>query len=168
MSFKEIGAKELTDNPFSLIGNEWMLITAGSAEKYNTMTASWGGVGVIWGKNAAFCFIRPQRYTLEFVEQNDFYTLSFYPAEYKSALALCGKASGRDTDKAKETGLTPAFDQNAPYFEQAKLVLVCRKLYGQYLDASCFIDKKNISDWYPQKDFHKMFVGEIVKVLVKE
>lgn len=168
MSFHEINPKELAITPFSLIGDEWMLVTAGNQEHYNTMTASWGGVGVMWGKNVAYSVIRPQRYTFEFMEQNDFYTLSFYDAAYKPALSLCGSKSGRDVDKAKETGLVPAFDQQAPYFEQAKLVLICRKLYAQNLDPACFIDRECDTKWYPSKDYHKQYIGEIVKVLVKD
>ncbi len=166
MSFKEINAKELNFNPFSLIGDKWMLITCGDKEKYNTMTASWGSIGVMWNKNVVFSFIRPQRYTFEFVEKNDYFSISFYPDEYKSALSLCGKVSGRDVDKAKEANLTPVFDEKAPYFEEANMVLICKKLYNQNLEPSCFLDKK-LESFYPQKDYHKMFIGEIEKVLVK-
>lgn len=166
MSFKEINAKELNFNPFSLIGDKWMLITCGDKEKYNTMTASWGSIGVMWNKNVVFSFIRPQRYTFEFVEKNDYFSISFYPDEYKSALSLCGKVSGRDVDKAKEANLTPVFDEKTPYFEEANIVLICKKLYNQNLEPSCFLDKK-LESFYPQKDYHKMFIGEIEKVLVK-
>lgn len=166
MSFQELDAKSLTMNPFSLIGDKWMLITSGNQEKYNTMTASWGSVGVMWGKNVVFAFIRPQRYTFEFVEKEEYFTLSFYPDEYKKALSLCGKVSGRDVDKAKEANLTPIFDEQAPYFEEANLVLVCKKLYAQNLSSEYFCEK-DLDKFYPIKDYHKMFVGEIVKVLAK-
>lgn len=168
MAFREADIKTLQENPFSLIGDEWMLITAGDQEKYNTMTASWGGVGVMWGKNVAFSVIRPQRYTFTFTEKEEYYTLSFYPPEYKKALGVCGSKSGRDIDKAKETGLTPVFEEQAPYFAEAKLVLVCRKLYGQFLDPACFTDPDCDAKWYPEKDYHKLYVAEIVKVLVQE
>lgn len=167
MYFKQIDAKELNENAFKLIGTDWMLISSGNENKFNTMTASWGGVGVLWGKNVSFVFIRPQRYTLEFVEKNDYYTLSFFSDEYRPALSLCGSKSGRDVDKVAETGLTPLFDNGVPYFGEAKLVLVCKKLYNQPLDPSCFVDK-NLDSFYANNDYHKMFVGEIVKVLVKE
>lgn len=168
MPFQEMNVREFSMKPFEMIGEEWMLVTAGDQEKYNTMTASWGGVGVMWGKNVAVTVIRPQRYTKEFVESHDTFTLSFYPSEYKKALSICGSKSGRDIDKAKETGLTPIFDQDAPYFEQASVVLVCKKLFAQPMDPSCFIDKSLDDQWYPDKDYHKMFVGEVVKVLVKK
>lgn len=165
--FKEIQPNELTNNPFTLIGKDWMLVTAGNENKFNTMTASWGGVGILWSKPVAFTFVRPQRYTYEFTEQEEFYTLSFYEEAYRSALALCGSKSGRDIDKVKETGLTPMFDESAPYFAEAKIVLVCRKLYQQFLNEESCVDKSLASN-YENNDYHKMYVSEIVKVLVKE
>ena len=168
MPFQEINVREFSMKPFEMIGEEWMLVTAGDQEKYNTMTASWGGIGVMWGKNVAVTVIRAQRYTKEFVESHDTFTLSFYPRDYKKALSICGSKSGRDIDKAKETGLTPVFDQAAPYFEQASVVLVCKKLYAQPMDPAGFVDKSLDGQWYPDKDYHKMFVGEVVKVLVKK
>ncbi len=166
--FKQADISALNFNPFTKISKEWMLVTAGSEQKNNTMTASWGGVGVLWNKNVSFVFIRPQRYTLGFIEQQDCYSLCFFDEEYRAALSYCGTKSGRDVDKVKETGLTPVYDEAAPYFAQAKLVLICRKLYKQDIDASCIladgIDHAN----YPNKDYHKMFIGEIEKVLIKE
>lgn len=167
-NFTEIDCKSISENPFKLIGKDWMLVTAGSKEKYNTMTASWGGVGVLWNKNVAYTFIRPQRYTLEFMDENEYYTLSFYNEDMRKALTFCGTKSGRDYDKAKETGLTPVFDEEAPYFEQAKLVLVCKKLYKQDFSPECFIEKELDNANYKDKDYHKMFIGEIVKVLVRD
>lgn len=164
--FTQTDCLALHDNLFKLIGKDWMLVTAGDQKSYNTMTASWGGAGVLWNKNVAFTFIRPQRYTLPFMEANDYYTLSFYPEDMRSALSYCGAKSGRNVDKAKETGLIPVFDEKAPYFSQARLVLVCKKLYAQDLTPSCFIDK-TLDNNYKEKDYHKMFIGEIVKVLIK-
>lgn len=167
-AFKEINPNNITQSPFELIGKDWALVTCGDKNKYNTMTVSWGGVGVMWGKNVAFTFIRPQRYTFEFMENNGFYTMSFLNEEYRSALNFCGSKSGRDYDKFKETGLTPAFtDGGVPYIEQAKLVLVCRKMYAQQLNEESVVDDKEVKKWY-KGDYHKMFVSEITKVLVKE
>ena len=167
MAFREISVEELKDNPFTLINKDWMLITAGNQDKHNTMTASWGGVGELWGKYVSTIYIRPQRYTLEFVEREDFYSLCFFGPEYRQALSLCGSKSGRDVDKDKETGLTPRFDQAAPYYEQARLVFLCRKLYKQDMTEEAFLDKSLLDKWY-DNDLHRMFIGEIVKVLVKE
>ena len=167
MAFREISVEELKDNPFTLINKDWMLITAGNQDKHNTMTASWGGVGELWGKYASTIYIRPQRYTLEFVEREDFYSLCFFGPEYRQALSLCGSKSGRDVDKDAATGLTPCFDQAAPYYEQARLVFLCRKLYKQDMTEEAFLDKSLLDKWY-DNDLHRMFIGEIVKVLVKD
>ena len=164
---QEISVHELTLNPMHRIGREWMLITAGDAEKHNTMTASWGGVGELWGKYVSTIYIRPQRYTLEFVEREEYYSLCFFGPEYRQALSLCGSKSGRDVDKDAATGLTPCFDQAAPYYEQARLVFLCRKLYRQDMEESAFLDKGLLEKWY-DNDLHRMFIGEIVKVLEKE
>ena len=98
MSFTEIKAEELKDNPFDLIGKQWMLITAGNEEKCNTMTASWGGVGIMWGKNIATAYIRPQRYTKKFMDETGMYTLSFLSEDYRKALSVCGSVSGKDVE----------------------------------------------------------------------
>ena len=167
MAFREISVEQLKDNPFTLINKDWMLITAGDAEKHNTMTASWGGVGELWGKYVSTIYIRPQRYTLEFVEREEYYSLCFFGPEYRQALSLCGSKSGRDVDKDAATGLTPCFDQAAPYYEQARLVFLCRKLYRQDMEESTFLDKGLLEKWY-DNDLHRIFIGEIVKVLEKE
>jgi flavin reductase (DIM6/NTAB) family NADH-FMN oxidoreductase RutF len=165
--FKEIKPEKMSENVFELIGQKWMLITAGDKEKYNTMTASWGGLGVLWSKNVAFCFIRPQRYTKEFVENNDIFTLSFYSECYRDALNLCGSKSGRDIDKAKATGLIPAYSDGGVYFEQADIVLVCKKIYFQDFNPAHFLDA-DIEKTYAKKDYHRMYVGDIKKILIKE
>lgn len=166
--FHEKDIASLSFNPFTKISQEWMLITAGSEEKCNTMTASWGGVGILWGKSVSFIFIRPSRYTLEFLEAGDYYSLSFFAPGDRAALNYCGSHSGRDGDKLKPAGLTPVYTENAPYFEEAQTVLICRKLYGQKLEPSAFADSSLDGKNYPQKDYHKLFVGEIVKVLEKD
>lgn len=124
-------------------------------------------MGELWGKYVSTIYIRPQRYTLEFVEREDFYSLCFFGPEYRQALSLCGSKSGRDVDKDAATGLTPCFDQAAPYYEQARLVFLCRKLYRQDMEESAFLDKGLLEKWY-DNDLHRMFIGEIVKVLEKE
>jgi len=166
MDFKETTPEQLVENPFKLIGKDWMLITAGTPGAFNTMTASWGGLGVLWERKVAFCFIRPTRHTYAFIERSQNYTLSFFDESYRKALQYCGSHSGRDTDKIKGAGLTPVNEGDAVYFNEARLVLVCRKLYFQDISPDRFLDPK-IHDMYPQKDYHRMYVGEIVKSLVK-
>ncbi|MEI3563163.1 MAG: aldo/keto reductase [Agathobacter rectalis] len=131
MAFKEVKIEELSFNPFTKISKEWMLITAGDEEKHNTMTASWGGVGIMWGMNVATAYIRPQRYTKEFVDAEEMFTLSFFKEDYRKALNLCGSKSGRDCDKDKEAGLTPYYTDGTTAYEEADLIFVCRKLYAQ-------------------------------------
>lgn len=163
--FQSIAPESLNDNFFTRIGKDWSLVTAGTPDSFNTMTASWGGIGVLWHKNVAFTFIRQSRYTLSFIDDNDCYTIAFFSDDYKKALSYCGTHSGREVDKVKETGLTPVFDKQAPYFAEADLVLVCRKLYRQTLTADSFLDKTAVDRWYGDNDWHEVFVGEIVEVL---
>ncbi len=168
MSFKEVKAEELTMNPFTKIGKEWLLITAGNEEKCNTMTASWGAMGVMWGKNAVTVYIRPQRYTKEFVDGNDMFTISVLGNEYRKALNYCGTVSGRGTDKIKDAGLTPYFTDGTAGIGEADMIMVCRKMYQDEIRPECFNSPENDSKWYPDKDYHTMYIAEIVKVLVKE
>lgn len=139
MAFREIKIEELQFNPFTKIGKEWLLITAGDEKKHNTMTASWGGVGVLWGKNVVTTYIRPQRYTKEFVDAQDVFTITFFGENCREALALCGKVSGRDGDKIKEAGLTPYFVDGTTAFEEAEMIFVCRKLYADEIKPEKFI-----------------------------
>ena len=165
--WKEISVNDWSDNLFTRIGTDWMLVTAGDREKSNTMTANWGGAGILWNKPVAFSFIRPQRYTLEFMEREEYYSLAFFDNGFREALNFCGTKSGRDFDKWKETGLTPAFDL-APYPEEARVVLICRKLYRQDMTPESFLDAEVRDKNYPGKDYHRVFVGEIVKLLIRE
>ena len=166
MDFREINIADLSFKPFELISKDWMLITSGDEQGFNTMTASWGGLGVLWHKNVATVYIRPQRYTYEFVEKNDLLTLSFFGEEYRSALTLCGSKSGRDCDKAKEAGLTPLFVDGTTAFSEANLILVCKKLYFDDLEPKQFLDSE-IEKNYAAKDYHRMYILEIVKAYQK-
>jgi Conserved protein/domain typically associated with flavoprotein oxygenases, DIM6/NTAB family len=166
-NFKNIKPEQITDNTFKLIGTDWTLITAGTKEKFNTMTASWGGLGILWGKKVAFCVIRPQRYTYEFIENSNTFTMSFFTEDYRAALNLCGKKSGRDIEKAAEAGITPVeLEQGGISFSEARLVLECRKLYYHDIDPEHFIDT-DLDKNYPNKDYHRMYVGEIVNCYIK-
>ena len=166
--FREIKVPELKINPFTMIGREWMLITAGTKEKCNTMTASWGMLGELWGNSVSMVFLRPNRYTLEFVEREGFYSLCVFDETFRKALQYCGSHSGRDGDKIAAAGLTPVYGEAAPYFQEAKLVFLCRKLYGQKMDPACFIDRSIDAAQYAKKDYHKMFIGSVEKVLIRD
>ena len=166
-NFKTIDPSAIADNAFKLIGKDWALVTSGSRESFNTMTVSWGGVGIMWNKPVTFTFIRPQRYTFGFLEKNGFFTMSFFDESYRKALQICGTKSGRDTDKVAETGLTPAFTRDGvPYFEEARLVLVCKKLYAQDLNEDSIVEEA-VKGNYNGSDYHRMYVSEIVSVLKK-
>lgn len=169
---KEIDISAVSINPMTAIAKQWMLITAGTEEAgYNTMTASWGHLGSVWGHGGglptAAVYVRPQRYTKQFVDREPLFTLCFFEGK-KQALAYLGSHSGRDGDKVAAAGLTPAFGEGYTYFEEASLVLVCRKLYRAPLVEEGFLDKAIVEDCYPERDFHDLYIGEIVKVLVKE
>lgn len=145
-----------------------MLVSATDKDgKTNAMTASWGGLGVLWGKKVAFVFIRPQRYTKKFVDDAENFSLSFFEESYKPMLGYMGKVSGKNEDKIKKSGLTVQYKDGAPVFKEASLTLICRKMYRQTLEEDCFIDKTNIGKWYPQKDYHDMYVAEIVDEIIR-
>lgn len=162
-SFVQIKPEEINDNPFKAIGSDWMLITAGNINSYNTMTASWGGLGVLWNRNVAFTFIRDSRYTRKFTDSSDIFTLSFFDESYREALRFCGVYSGRDHDKAAETGLTAVESKNGSvFFKEARLVLECRKLYYHDITPDSFVDSSIIAKIYGDSDFHRMYIGEII------
>ena len=164
--FKEIKVEAIKDNAFKLIASDWMLITAGSIGSYNTMTANWGGMGYLWNRNVCFCFVRPTRHTYGFMERSAGFTLSFFDEKYRDALNFCGSRSGRDVNKAAETGITPVGgDSGSVFFEEARMILECRKIYFQDINPANFIDSE-INKNYPGKDYHRMYVGEIVKCLI--
>ncbi len=165
--FEEIDIESLPDNLFHLLDDDWMLITAGDKESFNTMTASWGSFGVLWEKPVAMAFIRPQRYTLKFIVNNSFFTMSFFAPKYKQILNFCGQYSGEVVDKVKETGLIPAYTPSGNItFEQARLVIECKKIYADEIKPEKFIDKQIIQRIYPTQDFHKMFIGEIIHAYI--
>ena len=131
-----VAPEDFDQSVFRLIGKEWMLVTAKNQEgKVNTMTASWGGFGVMWGKNVAVTVLRPQRYTKEFIDQSESFTLSFYDDTFKKDLSYLGSVSGRDEDKIAKANLTVKEYEDVPYFEEGRLIFICRKLYAQNLKS---------------------------------
>ncbi len=154
-------------NPFKLIGKEWMLIAAGNEDKANAMTASWGGLGVMYGKNVAYVVIRPQRYTKEFVDRQDSFSLNFFGEGYRKMLNYMGSTSGRDEDKISKAGLTVAMLEEVPYFQEANLVLVCKKLFQQPLSTEGLLDENLKERWYSNGDEHTLYIAEIVQLMQK-
>lgn len=170
MGFVEKDIHELSFNVFDKINKEWMLITAGTQSDCNTMTASWGGLGNFWNnKPVITTYIRPQRYTKEFVDANETFTVSFLGEKYRDALTLLGRVSGRDNpNKIKDAGLTPIRIGDTAGFDEADMIFVCRKLYMSEIRPENFIQKKLDAANYPEKDYHYVYISEIEKVLVRE
>lgn len=158
--------KALKENPVKLISEDWALLSAGKAGEWNGMTVSWGGVGELWGKDVVFVFVRPQRYTKEFIDSNDYFTLSFFDDEYKQALRVCGRKSGRDCDKMQLAGLTGVFDGDTVYPAEARLVIKCKKIAVQKLNRSGFLDSE-IEENYSNSDYHYVYIGEITEISEK-
>ena len=167
MNFKEISINELSVNPVTLFSEGWAILTAGDKSDFNGMTVSWGATGELWGKPCAFAFVRPQRYTHEFCEKSDYFTLSFFAGKNREELTFFGRQSGRDYDKFSETGLTPETDGDFVFCGEAEMVFLCKKSAKTILQPENFYDSA-INDCYKANDYHDIYVGEIVKVLVKE
>ena len=164
--YKEITVYDL-ENANKLIVKDWMLITARDGDGANAMTASWGGLGELWNTHVAFCFVRPERYTCPLIEKDERISLAFFDEEYRPALTFCGKNSGRDMDKLAAAGLTTSEIDGVPVINEAKTLLICRKLYADDIKESCFIDKDMLK-YYEEGGFHRFYVMEVEKVLVKE
>lgn len=160
---KKIKATEITQNAISLIGAQWMLVTAGTPDGYNTMTANWGGIGFLWNKPVAYIFIRPNRHTHQYIERQEHLTLSFMCETYRQALKICGTQSGRDIDKMKEAGLSPWITEDGNIaIADADLVIECRKLYSDMIRPENFIDNTPIDTWYGEDDpMHQLYIVEI-------
>ncbi|MDO4632470.1 MAG: flavin reductase [Eubacteriales bacterium] len=168
---KEIELKDLPVNPFEMIGKDWMLVTAKKGDQVNTMTASWGGMGVLWGSDVVFVFIRQSRFTKEFIDAADHFSLSFLPESEKKAMGYLGRTSGRDEDKIAKVGYEVLMDGDTPYFAQAETTLICRKLSRHFLGQEGMIDEEIVPKWYAGADaenYHDLYVAKIEKVLVKE
>lgn len=164
MKFQDFDLLSADFNPFKSVGKDWFLITAKNKNGFNTMTASWGALGVMWHKNVVTIVVRPQRKTLEFLNDSEYFTISFFDEKHREILKYCGSNSGRDVDKIKMTGLSPVDLDDTVTFEEAKKVLVCKKLYAQKIDPECFIDKDLLSN-YANDDYHIAFVGEIIRAV---
>ena len=165
-----ISPEEFEKSPFRLIGKEWLLITAPDEEKAsgtNAMTASWGNMGILWNKPIATVFVRPQRYTYGLCESAERFSLSTLPDECRNALKICGTKSGKDLDKLEECSLSCTEIDGVKVIEQSKVAMICKKLYADDLKKECFIDKDQLKH-YPTDDFHRFYILEIEKILVKD
>lgn len=171
--YDKIDVKDIPDNIVQLISEDWMLVTAGQESSFNTMTASWGGMGFIWEKPVSFITIRDGRYTYQFLEKEDSFTLSFFTEEYRGALKICGSKSGRDTDKVKEAGLTPAVTPSGLMtFGEARLIVECKKMFVDPISPESFTadrKKQMVEDFYTKETaLHTLFISEITNVWIKK
>lgn len=153
-----------TTDIFTQFDKEWALLTAGTKEKFNSMTISWGGLGTLWNKPVATVYVRTSRYTYEFMNENEYFTVSFYPEQYKKELGVLGSKSGRDIDKMHASGLTAKPLDNGVTFREAGTTLVCKKLFAQELDVNNM--PENIAHALYEGDApHVMFIGEVVDII---
>ncbi len=168
---KKIEFTELQQNPAELIGKQWMLITAGTPDSFNCMTASWGGLGFLWNRPVAFVFVRPNRYTAKFIDEQASFTLSFMPEKYRADLIFCGRNSGRDVDKMAATSLRPMTTEGGlPAMEDADVVIECRKMAVATMQETDFVDFSEVSpQWYdPTNPLHKVYICEISASYVRD
>jgi flavin reductase (DIM6/NTAB) family NADH-FMN oxidoreductase RutF len=154
--------EKVSINPFTKFAKDWALVTAGTKEKFNSMTIAWGGMGTLWRTPVLQIFIRPNRYTFKFLEENEYFTVSFYDKKYKKALGIMGSKSGRDFDKVKLAGLTPKFLENGITYEEATETYVCKKIYMNEMDKSKFPEKTK--DMYKDEPAHYVIFGELINV----
>ena len=154
---------------FDLFDKKWALVTAGNEKSFNTMTVSWGGLGTLWNLPVATVYVRPSRYTHEFMEREPLFTVSFYAEERRKELAVLGRYSGRDCDKVSMTGLTPIAAETSlgktMTFAEAELTLVCRKIYARDMDKSLISPAVASSHYEPDEPAHTAYIGEVINVL---
>ncbi len=165
---KTIRPEMISENTFKMIGKDWLLVTAQADSKANTMTASWGGMGILWNKAVATIYLRPSRYTKELIDKSETFSLSVMPQKYKTALDYCGSHSGRNEDKLKQAKLELEYMNGTPWIKNARLAFICRKLYVQEFDPNSFVDEKILNQNYKKDDFHTMYIGEILKIIENE
>lgn len=171
--YVKIEATDLPDNVVDLIGKQWMLVTAGNRNSYNTMTASWGAIGYMWGKPATFIVVRDTRHTYRFLEREASFTLSFFSEEHRGALRICGTKSGRDTDKVAEAALTPLETPTGLMsFKEARMIVECKKMFVQEIDTANLTEpykEKVIKDFYTKDTAkHEQFISEITNIWIKK
>ena len=168
MELVKIDAREL-DNAVKAIGSDWMLITVEDKDngRVNAMTASWGAMGVLWGKNICVCFVRPERHTYSLLEKQKEFSIAFLPEEYRDAYRVCGRESGRDTDKLGKCGLTVCTVGNSPIIAEAKVALTCRVLYEDDIKEDCFLDRELLKN-YENGGYHRVYVCEIKEAYRKD
>ena len=154
-------------NPFTKIGKEWALVTAGNTDTAHTRTVRRGGVGGLCGNPVAIIFVRDSRYTKEFIDANEFFSITFLSGQYRDALNYCGSHSGRDEDKFAAAGLNLATRHNIPYVEEGNFVLLCEKMSATRITEDSFLLPEIKEKWYKDGDMHTLYVAEIIYLLAR-
>lgn len=167
MERNPIAIKHFNNQTFGLFDNQWLVLTSGdfASQQFNAMTISWGSLGILWNRPFVQVVVRPVRYTYEFMERYDTFTLCAFPRACHKALSLLGTKSGRDGDKIAEARLTPIAAEcvSAPAYAEAELVIECRKIYWQDIDPTHFLDPQ-IDQNYPDRDYHRIYFGEVLAI----
>ncbi len=166
--FHPVDPRSLCENWFHALKDEWALLSAGTPDRFNTMVIGWGMAGEMWGIPVFQAVVRPQRYTDEFMQREETFSVAFFGDGYRKELGICGSQSGRDIDKMKETGFTPLFEEGGIGYAEARLVLICKKRYVTAFKKEEFLDSALPEKWYPTDDFHHVYYGEIVAAYVKD
>jgi flavin reductase (DIM6/NTAB) family NADH-FMN oxidoreductase RutF len=171
--FSKISANEISDNIFKLVGEDITVITAGKESHFNSMAASWGGVGILFNKPVTWCMLRANRYTFEIIKNEHTYTLSYFPEEYKEQVLFFGSKSGRNSDKMKETTLTPVQTPSGNMtYKEARLTLECKLTEVTAVNPDDFYnqeDKDFIAGGFEEaKEYHRLVFGEITNVWIKK
>lgn len=166
-TFQPLSADSIEFNPFTKIGKEWALITAGNKNSANPMTISWGGMGVLWGKNVVFVFVRDSRYTKELLDQGEFFSLSFLSETYREALNYCGSHSGREGNKLEKAGLTLGIRHSIPYIDEGNFIFLCEKMSATRITEDSFLTPDIKEKWYKDGDMHTMYIAEIIDIIAR-
>ena len=164
---KKLDIKEFKSKPFTLFDEDWALVTAGTLDNHNSMTISWGGMGTLWSKDVVTVYIKPRRHTHEFMENNDYFVVSFFKEEYREALNKMGSLSGKNTNKDLEAKLTPVEYKCTTIYKEASAIFICKKIYHQDLDVNN-MPKEAINTYYKVEKPHTMYIGEVIEILENE
>lgn len=169
MKLRSVDPQNLKPEVYQAFSTQNTLLTAGNRSGCNTMTIGWCQMGRLWNQLVCTVYVRPERYTYEFAEKHDYFTVSLMPSDAKQTMAFCGTKSGRDVDKISECGLTLSYGEgDAPFFEEAELVLVCKKIYVQDLDLSGVVEEEGILPFYGKNGgWHRMYVGRVEEAYLK-
>ena len=167
MDYHVIGPNDFSFAPFKEIGENWGILTGQSEQGFNSMTVSWGAAGVLWGRPSVFVFVRPQRHTFGFMNAGERFSLALMPEGYHGKIAVFGSKSGRDVDKYAVSGLTAREWDGVRFCDEAETVFICRKTAAGDFTADWFVDPTIGPEDYPNKDYHRVFIGEIEMILKK-